>query len=1046
MNTERWELVKNIFDAALQLPVDQRDTFVSSACGEDSELGAEIRNLLAGDERAGSFLEVPAIQGVASITQTRNRYSLSPGDLICDRFEILRFLGEGGMGQVYEALDTELGQRVALKTIHPDIASDPTVLLRFKQEVQLTRRVTHPNICRTFDLERHTPPPDSAGGVRDEITFLTMELVEGETLADLLRRKGRLDCDEALPLAEQMASALAAAHDAGVIHRDFKPSNILLIRSSRGTRVVVSDFGLARAALTQSNFSGAAIKSSITATGRVLGTMAYMAPEQLEQGEATPASDIYALGLVLYEMLAGRRPFEDEIPFAEIIKRLRQRPPSLQSYVHQLDPRWGAAISKCLEAAPSARFLKAGDLVQALHASLDESALNEKIQRNYWTAMLPNAQRSEKRPFPLRKYRYAQISVLVVVLLALLAGILRFNRWASPNAKVPDGGRLLMIDIANETRDPELAAATELLRTQLSQSAHMNLVDPSRVREVLKRMARPEGGNVEPRVAREVALRNGTPLVLFGTVSRLAEDYKLDLKLEKLGADPAHPEGSWRFSETAASKKDFFETVRRGGNWVRRLSGEPQTQVEATSRRPEDVTTENWEALKLYSDAGKLETQDRLDEAILLYKEAAEKDPQFGMAWMRVGDILDTIGQPGEGFAYWQRALDVSGDRRLSPREELRIKGMYASDTGDLTAAVDYFSQYAIAYPNDHLGFFYRGYPLMLLGKTEEAIQTLKQAEKRAPDSYDIADHLARYYLILSDFSNASSYAMRVRNLGHYEYAEQLEGETHFLEGDYKHARDTFIGLRASGDSYLRSVSYQLEACVLAEQGRYREAVGVLNDGIKSDLPVGDSGDRADKLLALAYIHLKQNSRDESRNAALKSLTTAYSLERAADAGSILSRAGWIADAKKILATIDSGIRTQIAEVTRLRLSGEILLAEGRREKALSVLRKAKNLDQKRALLRDYWIRALIANGRWEEALREFDQLESHPGQIWHQAETYAPGADTDLLLLRANAASHADRSSAKHLLLEYSKRRDHADADLSDVSDARSMFKQLTN
>ncbi len=1040
MNAERWEQIKDIFDAALQRPAAERQNFVSTACGGDSELEAEICNLLAGDERAGSFLEVPAIRRCAPPSTARIRYSLTPGDLICERFEILRFLGEGGMGQVYEALDTELGQRVALKTIHPDIASDPTVLLRFKQEVQLTRRVTHINICRTFDLERHTSPPDSTG-LRNEITFLTMELLQGETLADLLRRKGRLETNEALPLAEQMAEALGAAHDAGVVHRDFKPSNVLLILSGRATRVVVTDFGLARAVLPEGNLSGAVIKSSMTATGRLLGTMAYMAPEQLERGEATPATDIYALGLVLYEMIAGRRPFEDEIPFAEIIKRLKLPPPPLRGHVERLDPRWDATISKCLKATPSARFLKAGDIVQALQGSFDESVLIEEAKPSFWLAVWRKASWAENRS---SKHQYLQITSLLLILVALFIGVLRFKKWSSQNAQVPDGARLLMMNISNESHDPELDAATELLRGQLAQSAHMNLVPPSRVREILKRMAHPEQENIGPRMAREVALRDGTPLVLFGTVSQLAEDYKLDLKLEKVGTDPAHPEGSWQFSETAATKKNFFEIVHDAGNWVRRLSGETETKIEAATRRPEDVTTDNWEALKLYSDAQKSEVNDRLDEAILLYKEAAEKDPQFGMAWMRVGDILDTVGQSGDGFAYWQRARNISGDHRLSPREELRIKGMYASDTGDLKAAVEYFSQYAIAYPNDHLGFFYRGYPLMLLGKTEEAIQTLKEAEKRAPDSYDIADHLARYYLILGDFSNASSYSTKVRQLGHAEYADQLDGESRFLQGDYSHAQSLFAGLRGSSDAYLRSVSYHLQACVLAEQGRYREAIGTLKEGVKSDLTAGDAGDQADKLLALAYLYLKQGNRVESREAALKSLATAYSLERAADAGSILSRGEWIADAQKVLIKLDPGLSFPIAKVTRLRINVEILLAQGHKSEALSELQKDPTLDQKRALLRDYSIRTLIANDQWDEALQELDQPEGHPGQIWHQAESYAPGADADLLFLRARAAFHERRPSAKPLLLEYSTRRQYADRGLPDVTEARSMLKHL--
>ena len=153
----------------------------------------------------------------------------------------MRFIGQGGMGQVYEALDLELKGKVALKTIREDISSDPRMLSRFRREVLLTRRITHPNVCRTFDIERH--PATAADGTKSDITFLTMELLQGETLADLLRRQGRLTATEALPLVLQMIEALTAAHSVGIVHRDFKPSNVLLVPINNGLRVVVTDFG-----------------------------------------------------------------------------------------------------------------------------------------------------------------------------------------------------------------------------------------------------------------------------------------------------------------------------------------------------------------------------------------------------------------------------------------------------------------------------------------------------------------------------------------------------------------------------------------------------------------------------------------------------------------------------------------------------------------------------------------------------------------------------------------------------------------------------------
>jgi len=186
----------------------------------------EVESLLSGDRLAGDFLEKPILADATKTESAAIRVgTLSLRQVLSGRFRVIRFLGQGGMGEVYEARDLDLGEPVALKTIRPEIATEPHTMARFKREINLARRVAHPNVCRTFDLERHRPPPgtDPSAG---EVTFLTMELLEGETLAARLRRVGRIAAAEALPLVQQMAEALAAAHEVGVVHRDFKPGNV----------------------------------------------------------------------------------------------------------------------------------------------------------------------------------------------------------------------------------------------------------------------------------------------------------------------------------------------------------------------------------------------------------------------------------------------------------------------------------------------------------------------------------------------------------------------------------------------------------------------------------------------------------------------------------------------------------------------------------------------------------------------------------------------------------------------------------------------------
>ncbi|MGA3202690.1 MAG: protein kinase [Bryobacteraceae bacterium] len=304
---------------------------------------------------------------------------LSTGIELAGRFRVLRFIAAGGMGDVYEAEDLELHEHVALKTIRPEVIGDARALARFKREIQYAKRVTHPNVCRIYDLGSHR---DGAM----QIVFLTMEMLTGETLADRLRSHEPMTLPEALPLVNQMAEALAAAHKAGIIHRDFKSSNVILAGSGKGRKAVVTDFGLAHSSATTED-------ASLTETGKLVGTLTYMAPEQLTHGEVTTATDIYALGLVMYEMVTGHRPFEGETPMDSAMKRLTQPPPVPTSYVPGLNSRWEAVILRCLELKPELRFQRPADVMKALTSEAPTDTLTVGVpagrpNRQLWVAGL----------------------------------------------------------------------------------------------------------------------------------------------------------------------------------------------------------------------------------------------------------------------------------------------------------------------------------------------------------------------------------------------------------------------------------------------------------------------------------------------------------------------------------------------------------------------------------------------------------------------------------------------------------------------------------
>lgn len=295
------------------------------------------------------------------------------GDLVAGRYRILRFVARGGMGEVYAAEDRDLGQEVALKAVRPEVAVHAQTLQRFRREINLSRQVTHHHVCRIYDAGTHHDEDLDLS-----IRFLTMELLGGQTLTRHLRRHGPMSTGEVFPIAVQVASGLAAAHNAGVVHRDFKTSNVLLADAPRGVRAVITDFGLSQSL--RGKGDGTKESDPLTGTGQLMGTLAYLAPEQLEGKDATPATDIYSFGVVLFQMITGRLPFEGGSPLMAALKRLHEDPPDPAELVPDLDPTWRRVLLRCLRRDASERYQSCEELLEDLGVEIlnDSSATHQR--------------------------------------------------------------------------------------------------------------------------------------------------------------------------------------------------------------------------------------------------------------------------------------------------------------------------------------------------------------------------------------------------------------------------------------------------------------------------------------------------------------------------------------------------------------------------------------------------------------------------------------------------------------------------------------------
>jgi eukaryotic-like serine/threonine-protein kinase len=1006
MDRHRWETVNRIFHSALEIDSSGREVFVRSASESDPEIYAEVMALLRADENVGSYLETPLLQESASA------FFESPvkaGDVLCERFQILRAIAEGGMGHVFEAHDTELNVRVALKVIRPEIASVPEALARFRQEVRLARTITHPNVCRTFDINRETRVLEPETGSKLDVVFLTMELLPGETLASRVKRSGALPIEEAFLLARQIGDALHAAHTLGIIHRDIKPSNIMLVPTESASpeskyRAVITDFGLARLnpVLPVGNVS------SLSHTARPVGTLAYMAPEQLDGAPVSAATDNYAFGLILFEMVTGARAFPSENLLTGLSQRLTGPPPSPKSLVPRLPDNWCYVIDRCLQVNPSERPQDASEVA----AMLGDNRAHRSSAHGRSFLGFSSLFNSFRRTF-------AVVATTICICVALFAAGFRFYQ-SRVNSKVTPGALIYLTQVKNQTGDKALDNLTELIQAGLTQSAHINLLDQDRVGETLENMAKAPDTKIDPTIAREIAMRTGAVRVVFATVTGTADSYSLNIDIQQPDAsDPSHFLDHWpksfpwhRSSLTTASisiPPEILTAIRASSSWIRLEAGESANDVARLDAPPQDVTTANWQALAEYTNAERLNALRQQDDAVIALQNAVRSDPQFALAYARLGDILLSLNRSVEGYRAYSMALTAGDQRRLSRRERDRIRGIYALDTGDFQTAEQVFHDFSVYYENDYLGWFYRAAALMMLDRTPEAATNLERAISLQPSGSSAPYTLAFFEYMLHNDAAARHWAMYLRQNSHPDEANLLEAEDSFINNRFDEAESKLRLLQSAHEELLRSVSYSYLSHLAADRGNFQRAIDFLTDGIAADQSTGSTAERAVKQMDRAFIecNLQQFQRcidDEQSAIALNPSFTTYRAASTLLGESIPTAPAPILGKMRGLLTANERQMSKedigpVSEITRAEMRGEILLSEGHSAAALSQFRKAAVLDAP-ADPKEYLAHALVlvAEGERDPRLRAsllneaapyYRRIALQPAYIWYSTSRY---------------------------------------------------------
>jgi serine/threonine protein kinase/tetratricopeptide (TPR) repeat protein len=695
MSPENWEVVKELFEAALEEDPVRRPSFLKERCA-DASLRAEVERLLAEHEEAGPFLSTaPALDGllVGNDIPTKR---FSEGEVLAGRFRIVRFLASGGMGEVYEAQDQELREKVAVKIIRPEILAQPNAVARFKREVHLARKVTHPNVCRVFDLFRHK---SESGNIQEETVFISMELLHGKTLGEHLKGDSRFNMREALPLITQIATALSAAHAVGIVHRDFKPGNIVLVGTPGRWRAVVTDFGLALPITSDET------ASFLTGQG-LLGTPAYMSPEQLEGRPATPESDIYALGLVIYEMVTGNRPFQGDTPMSAAMKRLSEPPPSPRKFEPKLSPVWESVILRCLERDPGRRFPMAEAAASALAG---ES----------WT---PSR-------LGVSKNLYGRVIVLGVTML-IVVGV--SYSCSHKRKSLADKDTIVLSDFTNDTGDSVFDDTLKQgLSVQLEQSPFLNLISDRKLNETLKLMGRSPGDRLTPEVARQICQRTNSAAVLTGSIAELGKQYVLGLKVSNCWSGDLLAEEQ----VTADGKERVLEALGAAASSVRQRLGESRTSLEKYDMPLESVTTPSLEALQAYSLGHRAQVS-RADfsTAISFFQRAITLDPSFAMAYAGLGTNYSNLGNSALAAENTRKAYNLRD--RVSEREKFYISSHYEDNvTGDLEAARNIKELWLNTYPRDRLVPTSLGTTYSILGDYSKALAVYQDSLKIDPET-----------------------------------------------------------------------------------------------------------------------------------------------------------------------------------------------------------------------------------------------------------------------------------------------------------------------
>jgi len=774
---------------------------------------------------------------------------LQPGDLFGGRYEILQLLGEGGMGSVYKAADREVERTVALKLIRPDLASNPAILARFKQELLTAHQVTHKNVIRIYDMAE-------AEGVK----FITMEFVEGTDLRHMLLDRGKLPPEGAAEIVRQVCLALDAAHSAGIIHRDLKPQNIM---QDKNGRILVMDFGLAR-----SVESG-----GMTQTGALLGTIEYMSPEQSMGKTLDQRSDLFAVGLIFYELLSGKTPFKAETAMASLLLRNQERAVPVRELDESIPHGLSDIVSKCLERDLTLRYQSASEILADLDAWQEKRPVSASMIIPAPTVVVVG-----RRGVP-----WKWIAPGVIVLLLGIGGwVYRGRVGSATGTKVAAGPEvsLAILPFHNATSDQSIdwigSSLADMLSTDVGQSAHMRIVTPDRVRQILKDLRIPPNATIDPDMLRRIAELSNADTVVSGQYAKFGDQIQIDATLQDLKHDRRDS-----LKMQAASEKEIPTTVDGLAELIRKhlsLSPDVLKELKASAFQP---SSKSVPALRDYNQSVQLLRDGKNLEAIAALQATIKEDPQFALAYSRLAETDSALGYDTQAEAYSRKALDLS--QQLPAAEKYLIEANHARVMKDNKKAIEAYENLAKTFPDNTDVEYALGSLYVETGDYDKAREQLARILQADPKNIKALWQMGVIEIrrnnpqaALDPLNKGISLAIQVDNQEQRALLLQAAGVAYrFMnkpDEAMRNYKESMEINRRLGLKRLLAVNLVEMGLVQSSQGKPDEALSSFEQALKIQKEIGIKKEVGDTLIDMATVYQDRAQYDKALQALKESL------------------------------------------------------------------------------------------------------------------------------------------------------------------------------